>query len=142
MNRILLLIIVFSMVFSTYIINANAQECGVDVYDLTVQNSEISANIKNTGNETGIVSYDIYVNNDIVFSSNVTIGHGETIHVETDYSFAYGEYAILLVASSDCGYQDYETIAHLILEDYSCSSPPGIQGQELCDSLSQKYLNQ
>jgi hypothetical protein len=140
MNSILLPVFVFFLVFSSCMaFGAGAQECGVDVYGLDVQKNEIFANIKNTGWEPENITYSVYVNDKQVFSGNLALDVTETVRTGISYSFNYGEYVIKIVASAGCGYQDSETVSHVILQDYSCFSPHGLEGQDYCDYYSQRY---
>ncbi len=116
-----------------------AIECSLDVYDLKVEGGETSARVKNTGEIVQNVSFEFLVDGSEISSGTFTLQPGESRIVENFYNFPAGESEVTFNAWSVCA-RDSETIWHTVLEGYSCSNPPGMEGQNYCDYIEREYL--
>ena len=116
--------------------------CGVDVYGLNVEGSKIIAHIKNTGNWKELVSYTIYVNDNEASSEEKVLEAGKIWDLEVEHNFepSYSEYRIRIEVNTDCTAEDSEEMGHWHYTTYTCSNPPGVEGQNRCDPTSQKVL--
>ncbi|MBL7206535.1 MAG: hypothetical protein ISS36_02970 [Candidatus Aenigmarchaeota archaeon] len=136
---------VFTLIVLTILLSpgvlADHVGCEIDVYGLTVWDSEISANIKNTGTHDGqIIDYTIYVDDVEVGSGNITLDSGEVKRVSMEYPFSRERYDVGIAVESSCGAWDSEVMIHYILEGYSCKNPLGREGETRCDSSTQSFL--
>lgn len=120
---------------------AGAQTCGVDVYKLLIVNGDtIEGYVRNTGNASEIINYTIYVGNDLVESGSLELNASESQKVSDTYSFGYGTHTVKLNATAGCGMQDSETMVRIVHEDYACSEPKGMEGEERCDYSAREFL--
>jgi len=130
-------VLVFCGFFSQ---GALAQECALDVFGLEVDDEVISGSVKNIGNSKENVSFGLFVEGENVSEGVFELEPGETEEVSNSFSFSPGEVEIKLEASSSCA-ADSETIWHVVLEEYSCSSPLGVQGANFCNYYSRELLS-
>lgn len=118
---------------------ALGQPCSLDVFGLNVEESVIVGNIKNTGAASENITFELFVNNEIVSVGSIPLEPEEVGMVSNEFSFPPGEYIITLEAASSCGAFDSETIEHVVLEDFACFNPSGFEGQNFCRYSSQEY---
>lgn len=135
-----------AFVFSAVLVPqaALAATCLVDVHDVDVVGSTIKGFVKNTGSVNTSVAYDIWVEKGsqetLVKNGSMDMLPGQEHFIAIPYSFEAGSYLIKLNATADCGASDFESMGHIILEGFVCSSPEAIEGQTRCDYVDREYL--
>ena len=142
-----LLIVLFSALVLGVLVSpgALAAECSVDVFELNYQDGDITGKIKNRGDSNQHVEYEIFIDDgedeDLIASGGLSLSSKEFKSIVKPYNFVLpGDYKIRLEATAGCGAFDSEEMGHIILEDYSCSSPAGFNQENRCDYYSQEYF--
>ncbi len=134
------LVLLCILFVTIYFSDLAAALCDVDVYNLDVENRDITAHIKNTGNATEIINYTILVNSVFVESQEVELNSSEVFDISTSYNFDVGRYEVELKAVADCDSFDYESMVHYVLYPFECKNPHGIRGENRCDYDLRQYL--
>jgi|GEM_PF-4163380 len=98
----------------------------VDVYGVRAENGLVWGFLKNLGPESA-VGYHFEINGVRVWEGQVELGENQSQRVEFPYYFSPGRYRIKLSAG-----EDYEEIILVMLQEIECQSPPGWEGQEIC----------
>jgi len=133
MERQAFLLAAFSAVLLIPLVAADASAyCAVDVYQVEVEGSVITGNIRNIGNESASISYSIWVENngdDVVKSGSLLMEPGQVRLFSQAYGFSQGVYTVTINASADCGAWDEESMGHMVLEDFSCRNPYANEGE-------------
>ncbi|MFH1977778.1 MAG: hypothetical protein ABIJ92_00440 [Candidatus Aenigmatarchaeota archaeon] len=111
-KQIWLLAAIFILLFVNIPL-ADAASCDVSVNNVQVNGDErIDATIQNTGDHDSDITYAIYVGNRFIVSNIISLGSGESYHVDRDYNFGNGRYEVRVEARSRCteyGYYPYGT---------------------------------
>lgn len=134
------LAVLFALAFSA---QANAL-CMIDVYGLDVIGNTIHGSIKNTGNQSASVRYELWIRKEkqdpLIRSGVVDLNSSEVRQITHEYTFGYGSYSIMLNATASCGFEDMESMGHMILDSYRCAGPYGMEDETRCDYASRKHL--
>lgn len=133
--KVVLSMVVFLVLFSG---SALAQECSVDVFNLEVEDDQISAEILNAGDAT-TVFYQFFVDGEEISNASITMGSEDEKEVSNGYEFDPGEWDVRVDVQAECGATDSEEITYFLLEEASCSLPTGFDGDNYCD-FSQQTL--
>jgi hypothetical protein len=106
-------------------------DCRIEIYDLDVEDEEISFTVRNWGDDDIEVEYRIYVDGDKVEEDDIDIDEGDSEKIRFEYDdFEEDEtYKIRVRAEADCGDTDEETVTVIIgdecnpeyLDVYRCS---------------------
>ncbi|MBI4021338.1 MAG: hypothetical protein HY369_03780 [Candidatus Aenigmarchaeota archaeon] len=119
--------------------SAAAQSCSIDVFGLDVEGNEISVTVHNTGETEQNVSYTFIVDDDELANGSIVLGADDEKEVANSFSFSVGTFDIEFTAKAGCGATDHEEITHTVLQDYSCSFPAGVTGENYCSYATQSY---
>ncbi len=94
---------------------AQAQICGVDVYNLHVEANRITAYIRNTGSSTQEIVWYLWIDNSIRYWDKMRLAPGQSQAITRTWSFGTGEHSVLFEAESACGADDNEQAIHIVL---------------------------
>lgn len=130
------------LILTTLTLSGSAlADCGVDVFGLIVRdNLYMVGRINNTGDQYENIIYQFFVGGRLAGNGSLNLSKHEVITVEQEYPFSVGDYEINLTANIGCGYQDSESMMHIVKQPFECSDPYGLPGQNMCDYSSQQYL--
>lgn len=119
--------------------SAHAQECTLDVFNLDVEDGVITGQVDNIGAGELDVTYQLFVNDLLQSSGTFPLPEGDVETITNDLDFPIGDHQVRLEAAATCGAFDSETIVHVILEQFSCMNPNGIEGQNHCNCGTEEY---
>jgi len=117
---------------------SGSDDCNIDLYELDIEDDEISFKIKNKGDSDEDVTYRIYIDDDKEYQREVDISDGNVrtfYYNDFDFDDEDHEYEVEVRAAADCGDSDNERVWYQRGEGYSGSCGVQIKNLDYTESV-------
>ncbi len=114
--------------------------CGINTYNIGVQNNLITFFVKNTGTKDYFAEYTVKVNLDQIVKDFVQVKVGESKLVQRNFQFEDNkDYLIESFVKSDCGMEDSLSVQYKKVGPV-CTNPDGFTSEIKCDAANRRMI--